>query len=144
MKTTHRVLFMMEYIEGDDLRKVVKKTGPLPVPLACDYTLQAACGLQHAFERGFIHRDIKPGNLIVDQSGVIHILDFGLAKAIREHESATDVTLPGPLGTPDFMAPEQTLDAPRPTSAPTSIVWAARSTTCSAGLRRSGLLLCWS
>ena len=55
----------MEYVEGIDLSKLVKRSGPLSVSLACDLVRQAALGLQHAFERGLIHRDIKPGNLLL-------------------------------------------------------------------------------
>ena len=112
MKTRHGVVFTMKYIEGEDLRKIVEDRGPLPVRLACHYTLQAASGLQHAHERKFVHRDIKPANLMLDGNGVVQILDFGLAKAMLEHDSATDLTLPVQrLGTPQFMAPEQSRDA---------------------------------
>ena len=55
----------MEFIEGDDLAKLVKDNGPLPIDQACEYIRQAALGLQHAFERGMVHRDIKPANLLV-------------------------------------------------------------------------------
>ena len=55
----------MEYVEGTDLAKLVKKDGPLPVAQACDYVRQAALGLQHAYERGLVHRDIKPANLLL-------------------------------------------------------------------------------
>ena len=55
----------MEYVEGTDLRRLVKESGPLSVYHACDYMYQAALGLQHAFERGLVHRDIKPSNLVL-------------------------------------------------------------------------------
>ena len=58
-------LLVMEYVEGTDLAKLVKKKGPLPVEQACDYIRQAALGLQHAFEKGLVHRDIKPPNLLL-------------------------------------------------------------------------------
>ena len=58
-----------------------------------------------------MHRDIKPGNLMLDGNGQVQILDFGLAKAMLEHEPAADLTLPAQtLGTPQFMAPEQNRD----------------------------------
>ena len=56
---------VMEYVEGTDLHKVLEERGPLPVAEACDYIRQAALGLQHAHERGMVHRDIKPQNLMV-------------------------------------------------------------------------------
>jgi formylglycine-generating enzyme required for sulfatase activity len=64
---THFIV--MEYIEGIDLSRWLKNRGPLPVEQACDYIRQAALGLQHAFERGLVHRDIKPGNLLVSGAG---------------------------------------------------------------------------
>jgi len=107
--------FAMEYIEGEDLAKVVKAKGPLPVAHACYYAQQAALGLQHAFEKGMVHRDIKPQNLILSRDGkrhIVKVLDFGLAKAKREKNEDTGLTGEGAmLGTPDYVAPEQTVDA---------------------------------
>ena len=89
--------------------------GPLPVINACYFAYQAAQGLQHAHERGMIHRDIKPGNLILFRQGkkaVVKILDFGLAKVTSEQRIDGTLTQQGQmLGTPDYIAPEQTLDA---------------------------------
>jgi hypothetical protein len=94
---------------------VVKARGALPVAKACFYVQQAALGLQHAFEKGTVHRDIKPHNLIVSKQGKKHvakILDFGLAKATQEKGVDHGLTREGMmLGTPDYIAPEQTLDA---------------------------------
>jgi serine/threonine protein kinase len=109
------LLFAMEYVEGEDLARVVKTRGPLPVANACLYVHQAALGLHHAFEKGLVHRDIKPQNLILAHDGkkaVVKILDFGLAKVTREKEAASDLTGSGKiLGTPDYLAPEQIKDA---------------------------------
>jgi formylglycine-generating enzyme required for sulfatase activity len=107
--------FAMEYVEGEDLAKLVKTQGPLPVAFACYYVQQAALGLQHAFEKKMVHRDIKPQNLILFREGkkhIVKVLDFGLAKATREKAEQTELTGEGAmLGTPDYVAPEQTLDA---------------------------------
>jgi serine/threonine protein kinase len=107
--------FAMEYVEGQDLAGLVKSQGPLPVPHACFYVQQAASGLQHAYEKGMVHRDIKPQNLILareDKKHIVKVLDFGLAKATREKKDDTGLTGEGKmLGTPDYIAPEQTLDA---------------------------------
>ncbi|HTU88796.1 MAG TPA: family 16 glycoside hydrolase, partial [Gemmataceae bacterium] len=107
--------FAMEYIEGQDLASLVKSQGPLPVPHACFYVQQAALGLQHAFEKQMVHRDIKPQNLILAREGkkhIVKVLDFGLAKVMREKSEDTGLTGEGKmLGTPDYIAPEQTLDA---------------------------------
>src|SRR5262245_247300 len=71
-------LFVMEYVEGTDLNKLVKEKGPLPPDRASDCIRQAAVGLAHAHERGLVHRDIKPGNLVLSKAGVVKILDMGL------------------------------------------------------------------
>src|SRR5262249_30983225 len=71
----------MEYIEGTDLGKLVKQHGPLPLAQASEYIRQAALGLQHAHERGLVHRDIKPHNLILSlRDGLIKVADLGLAR----------------------------------------------------------------
>jgi serine/threonine protein kinase len=75
---------VMEFVEGTSLDRLVAEEGPLPVARACDYIRQAALGLQHAFERGMVHRDIKPHNLMRTPEGTIKILDFGLARFARE------------------------------------------------------------
>ena len=102
--------YAMEYAEGLDLTKVVRQSGPVPVPLACDYVRQAAVGLQHAYERGLVHRDVKPSNLLLTPKGQVKVLDLGLAM-LNEHVGGGDakrVTQEGlVLGTPDFLAPEQ-------------------------------------
>jgi serine/threonine protein kinase len=123
------LVFAMEYVEGLDLSRLVKANGPLPIANASNYIHQAALGLQHAHEEGMVHRDIKPGNLMLSSKGkraVIKLLDFGLARASREQGLAAQcldespcsdsarlsLTLSGEmLGTPDFMAPEQIVDA---------------------------------
>jgi serine/threonine protein kinase len=109
------LVFAMEYVEGDDLAKLVRARGPLPILNACYFAYQTAQGLQHAHERGMIHRDIKPGNLILfrqGKKGTVKILDFGLAKVTSEQKIDGTLTQQGQmLGTPDYIAPEQTLDA---------------------------------
>ncbi len=110
-------VFAMEYVPGENLAELVKKRGALPVVLSCQFIYQAALGLQHAHEAGMIHRDIKPGNLMVARQGqktVVKVLDFGLAKAMREAPVDSTKTHEGQaLGTPDYNAPEQIIDASR-------------------------------
>ncbi len=109
------LFFAMEYVDGEDLAQVVKTRGPLPVVNACYYVQQAAQGLQHAWDKQMVHRDIKPQNLILARVGkrhVVKILDFGLAKVVREKGADPGLTGAGKmLGTPDYIAPEQTVDA---------------------------------
>ncbi len=109
------IVFAMEYVDGLDLSKMVKAKGPLPVGHACNFVYQAALGLQHAHEEGLVHRDIKPHNLMLAKKGdkaTVKVLDFGLARAVREEEVDGGLTTEGQtLGTPDYIAPEQILDA---------------------------------
>src|SRR5947208_567252 len=56
---------VMEYVDGVSLDRLIREKGPAPVAAACDWVRQAALGLQHAYERGMVHRDIKPGNLML-------------------------------------------------------------------------------
>ena len=100
----------MELVEGTDLDKMLQKQGRLPVAQACDYAHQAALGLQHAHEHGMVHRDVKPSNLMVSGAGVVKVLDFGLAQVRTEREA--NLTRDGQLmGTPNYMAPEQAIQA---------------------------------
>jgi serine/threonine protein kinase/formylglycine-generating enzyme required for sulfatase activity len=109
------LVFAMEHVPGRDLGQVVKDRGYLPVVNAALYGQQVALGLQHAFEKGMVHRDIKPHNLMLAVEGkkhVVKILDFGLARATSEKDAMPGLTQSGQmLGTPDFIAPEQILDA---------------------------------
>ncbi len=108
-----RHFLVMEYCAGRTLGCLVRAEGPLPLARACDWVRQAALGLHHVHERGLIHRDVKPDNLIVTASGV-KVLDLGLARlrlTDGSDDSPTAVTPSGVfLGTPDFMAPEQARD----------------------------------
>jgi hypothetical protein len=116
----------MEYVPGIDLLRLVKKVGPLPVTDAVYYIRQAADGLQHAFERGLIHRDVKPSNLMVSPGPIgseslpsgklprVKILDMGLARVITPEgkDSEQGLTQAGVfLGTPDYVSPEQAEDS---------------------------------
>lgn len=113
---------VMEYVEGTSLDRLVRRKGPFPIGFACAYIRQAALGLQHAFERGMVHRDIKPQNLMLTRQGQVKVLDFGLARFATESNTVPDVNLEGPsgqaltefgviIGTPDYIAPEQARDS---------------------------------
>jgi serine/threonine protein kinase len=105
-------MLVMEYIEGLPLDKIVQRKGPLPPPHACGCVRQAALGLQHAFEQGMTHRDIKPQNLMLTPQGKVKILDFGLARVLGERAGHTGLTQEGIfLGTPHYVAPEQATNA---------------------------------
>ena len=104
---------VMEYVDGSSLHEVVRRKGPLPVARACHYISQAAVGLQAVFEAGMIHRDIKPGNLLLDRKGMVKVLDLGLARFDHEkRESLTQKFDEGSvLGTADYLSPEQAMDS---------------------------------
>jgi serine/threonine-protein kinase len=107
---------VMEYVDGKNLSQLVKEGGALPWARACDYMRQTALALQHAHERGMVHRDIKPTNLLVTAQGsMLKVLDLGLARQNRGGEGDDDsftLTQEGSvMGTPDYMAPEQAEDS---------------------------------
>jgi serine/threonine protein kinase len=89
----YRTIFIiMEYLEGESLRTVLKKRGALPVPEAINYLNQILAGLDYAHQQGIIHRDIKPENIFLLHDGRIKILDFGLAATPGEEDLTLDTT----------------------------------------------------
>jgi hypothetical protein len=108
--------YVMDLVDGDDLARLVKETGPMPVEQAMDCILQAARGLEYAHAQGIVHRDVKPSNLILDQSGTVKILDLGIARFQPQPEQAADQDLTRTgcvLGTIDYMPPEQAMNTRR-------------------------------
>ena len=98
-----RFFYVMEYVEGPTIRQLLKKEGPLEEPRALDIARQVCRGLKHAHRLGLIHRDIKPGNIMLNDEGVAKICDFGLAR--RVHSAAEDA--PGQVqSSPAYTAPE--------------------------------------
>jgi tRNA A-37 threonylcarbamoyl transferase component Bud32 len=124
---------VMEHVEGTRLDRVIEQHGPLSVQRACDYACQVARGLEHAHQKGMVHRDVKPHNLILTPQGQVKILDFGLARLVSEMSrlgappeeritttpASPEASAPGValteagdvLGTADHMAPEQVRDS---------------------------------
>ena len=99
---------VMELVDGANMSSLVRSGGPLGVADACEIVRQAAIGLQHAHEHGLIHRDVKPSNLMLATSGVVKVLDLGLARLQAEAWSDGEATASGQIiGSPDYMAPEQ-------------------------------------
>ncbi len=108
--------FAMEYVDGCDLSNYVTRHGPLSPAKAIDVVLQTARGLQYAHERGVVHRDVKPSNILIDGAGRVKILDLGLARVFRASDDGSAapsgvLTVEGEvMGTVDYMAPEQSQD----------------------------------
>lgn len=104
---------VMEYVEGNDLQKIIATQGVLSYETAAEYIRQAADGLTHAHHVGLIHRDIKPANLLVDNKGVVKILDMGLARFADDEKQASLTQLhdENVLGTADYLAPEQAINS---------------------------------
>lgn len=106
---------VMEFVEGINLQDLMRlRHGPLPWRQAADCIRQAADGLQHAHERGMVHRDIKPTNLLITRDGGVKILDFGLALLQNDHQSEFSLAMifgHQCLGTDDYIAPEQTFNS---------------------------------
>jgi CheY-like chemotaxis protein/tRNA A-37 threonylcarbamoyl transferase component Bud32 len=99
---------VMEFVEGADLAKLIAHNGPLAVADACELVRQAANGLQHVHEHGLIHRDLKPSNLMLTPTGVVKVLDLGLAYWCDQQSSSERLTEIGRvIGTADYIAPEQ-------------------------------------
>jgi TolB-like protein/Tfp pilus assembly protein PilF len=96
--------FSMKFVEGDQLDEVVKHS-PIPIRQAVELMAKVACTVHYAHEHGILHRDIKPGNILLDAQGEPHLTDFGLARLV-ESESTVTRTLEV-LGTPSYMAPEE-------------------------------------
>ncbi len=98
------VFFVMKYIVGRSLESVIKEVGALPFPVVQTVLDQAGGALAHAHKRGVVHRDIKPGNIMLDEDGWVVVADFGIAK-VAEAEALTMTG--GVVGTPAYMSPEQ-------------------------------------
>ncbi len=98
------VFFVMKYIVGRSLESVIKEVGPMPIPVTQTILNQAGGALAHAHKRGIVHRDVKPGNIMLDEDGWVIVADFGIAK-VAEAEALTMTG--GVVGTPAYMSPEQ-------------------------------------
>lgn len=94
----------MEYVAGEDLKSLIRRVKQLTVGTAISITKQICEGLSEAHKLGIVHRDLKPSNIMIDKSGNVRIMDFGIARSIKtKGETGTGVM----IGTPEYMSPEQ-------------------------------------
>jgi len=96
---------VMEFVEGESLKDVFERWRPMQPEFALAIVHQVCRGLEHAHAKGIVHRDIKPGNIMITKQGVAKITDFGLAKLTQSNSSQTAAD--SILGTPLYMSPEQ-------------------------------------
>jgi tetratricopeptide (TPR) repeat protein len=97
-----KYFIVMEYVEGESLKDLLEDRTTLPLSQILNLVKQACLGLDYAHRKGILHRDIKPGNILVDREGIVKITDFGLARFSTETSPETVVR-----GTPFYMSPEQ-------------------------------------
>ena len=106
---------VMEYLAGNDLRKMIRTQGPFPIGAAVEYIVQVCEGVAEAHAHGIIHRDLKPSNLLVtkraDGSDLVKILDFGISKWTSMEEEGELTQTGVVLGSPKYMSPEQLFGA---------------------------------
>jgi serine/threonine-protein kinase len=95
----------MEYVEGTTLKEIVRRRGRLPIAATLTVAKQLCRALEVAHEQGVIHRDIKPQNMVVEPSGVLKVMDFGIARLAKRQSGMTQQGMV--VGTPEYMAPEQ-------------------------------------
>src|ERR1700690_2480104 len=100
---------VLEYVDGETLKGLIRRDGPLEIPQAIAYAIEIARALAAAHERRIVHRDVKPQNVLIDPEGGAKITDFGIARSLSEE----GLTMAGKvLGTTDYVSPEQALGQP--------------------------------
>ena len=100
------LLMVMEFVRGETFDKLSERIGPMPLERAACLCAQVLDALGHAHRAGIVHRDLKPANLMLTDSGVVKVMDFGIARMIGTEHLTTDGYM---MGTPAYMAPEQVL-----------------------------------
>ena len=101
-KQSNIFFIVMEYVQGDTLETVISRDGKLDLTRTLDYTCQICNALDHAHQHGVIHRDLRPGNMLVSVGGLLKVADFGTSRFIEIASHGTTV-----IGSPPYMAPEQ-------------------------------------
>ena len=105
-QTEHLPYLVMEYVKGQTLRDIIKANGPLSQRDTEHVMIGLLSALEYSHRMGIIHRDIKPGNIMISEQGVVKVMDFGIARALDD--SATTMTKSqGVVGTAQYLSPEQ-------------------------------------
>src|SRR5512135_1201983 len=104
-----RTYIVMEYIEGRDLKSVIRAEAPLPLDRTLDLFVQACAGLGYAHRAGLVHCDVKPQNMLVTNDGRVKVTDFGIARAVSASVPQNVETV---WGTPHYFSPEQAAGEP--------------------------------
>nr|WP_246851484.1 protein kinase [Patulibacter sp. SYSU D01012] len=97
---------VFEYVNGETLKERIQRAGRLPVTEAVAYAIEIARALGAAHERGIVHRDVKPQNVMINEEGAAKVTDFGIARTMEEHGLTADGRV---LGTTDYVSPEQAM-----------------------------------
>jgi serine/threonine-protein kinase len=97
---------VFEHVKGETLKERIQRAGKLPVTEAVAYAIEIARALGAAHERGIVHRDVKPQNVLINEEGVAKVTDFGIARTLEEHGLTADGRV---LGTTDYVSPEQAM-----------------------------------
>jgi eukaryotic-like serine/threonine-protein kinase len=100
-----RQFIVFEHVDGETLKALIDREGPLPVDQALSLVHQIARGLAFAHEHGVVHRDVKPHNVLIDEDGVAKVTDFGIARSVDPADGLTETG--ALLGTSEYIAPEQ-------------------------------------
>ena len=101
-KQDNTFFIVMEYVPGDTLEQIIEREGALDLGRALDYTCQICNAMDHAHRQGVIHRDLRPGNVLVTENGMVKVADFGTSRFLEIAAHGTTV-----IGSPPYMAPEQ-------------------------------------
>ena len=101
-KQDNTFFIVMEYIAGETLEQIIEREGALDLARGLDYTCQIANAMDHAHRQGVIHRDLRPGNVLVTENGMVKVADFGTSRFLEIAAHGTTV-----IGSPPYMAPEQ-------------------------------------
>jgi serine/threonine protein kinase len=101
-KIENTFFIVMEYVQGETLENIIAREGALELPRALDFICQICNGVDYAHAQGVIHRDLRPANMLVAESGLVKVADFGTSRLLELADKGTTV-----IGSPPYMAPEQ-------------------------------------